>query len=251
MPGYSGDGGPATLAQISTALSLAVGPDNAVYIADQSNRRIRRVGTDGIITTVAGTGVSGFSGDGGPATLAMLRDPRGVAVGRDGSLYIADTGAQRVRQVTPDGIIRTIAGNGTFGFGGDGGPATEASFRSPYAVAVGSDDTVYIIDEGNNRVRWMRPGGTINTLAGTGFPATSGDGGLARQAALQNLESGLAVGPDGSVYVSQRANNVRVRRSRADRRAVLPSAASPSRPRTAARSTSSPRVADTCGRWTP
>jgi RHS repeat-associated protein len=212
VPGDSGDGGPATLAQISTALSLAVGPDTSVYIADAPNRRIRRVGPDGIIITVAGTGVSGFSGDGGPATLARLGDPRGVAVGQDGSLYIADTSAQRVRRVTPDGIIRTIAGTGVSGFSGDGGPATEARFNTPYAVAIGQDDTVYVVDQGNHRVRWLRPDGTINTLAGSGDGGTSGDGGLARQAALQNLETGLAVGPDGSVYVSQTANNVRVRR---------------------------------------
>jgi RHS repeat-associated protein len=212
MPGDSGDGGPAILAQINTALSLAVGPDNSVYIADAPSRRIRRVGPDGIILTVAGTGVSGFSGDGGPATLARLGDPRGVAVGQDGSLYIADITAQRVRQVTPDGIIRTIAGSGAFGFSGDGGPATAARFNAPYAVALGPDDTVYVVDQGNNRVRWLRPDGMINTLAGSDDVGTSGDGGPARQAALQNLETGLAVGPDGSVYVSQTANNVRVRR---------------------------------------
>lgn len=212
VPGYSGDGGPATLAQFGSVASLTVGGDNSVYIADSSNRRIRRVGTDGIITTAAGTGVSGFSGDGGPATLAMLGDPRGVAVGQDGSIYIADTNAQRVRRVTPDGIIRTIAGSGALGFSGDGGPATEARVSSPHAVAVGQDDTVYVVDQGNNRVRWLRPDGMINTLAGTDDFGTSGDGGPARQAALQNLELGLAVGPDGSIYVSQTANNLRVRR---------------------------------------
>jgi serine/threonine-protein kinase len=159
VPGFSGDGGLARLAQLRTPLSLAVGPDGTVYIADQGNRRIRRVEPDGIISTVAGRDALGvFSGDGGPATLAQLVDNRGVAVGPDGSIYIADTGAQRVRRVTPDGIIRTIAGSGDFGFSGDRGPATQASFRFPHAVAVGNDDTVYIVDQGNTRVRWMRPG---------------------------------------------------------------------------------------------
>ncbi len=210
VSGDSGDGGPATLAQISTPVSLAVGPDQSVYIA--SSHCIRRVTPDGIIATFAGTGVAGFSGDGGPAALATLSNPRGVAVGRDGSLFIADMGALRVRRVTPDGIIRTIAGTGAFGFGGDGGPAAEASFKFPTAIALGQDDTIYVVDSGSFRVRWMRLGGTINTLAGRDFSATTGDGGLARQAALQELHTGLAVGPDGGIYVSQTANNVRVRR---------------------------------------
>ena len=210
--GFSGDGGPARLAQIGSALSLAVGPDGSLYTADNDNARIRRVAPDGIITTVAGTGTRVFSGDGGPATLAGLSDPQGVAVGQDGSIYIADTTSQRVRRITPDGIIRTIAGNGSFGFAGDGGPATAATLSSPGAVAVGLDDTVYIVDRDSNRVRWLRPDGTINTLAGNGFPDTAGDGGFAAQARLQDLQFGLAVGPDGSVYVAQSANNVRVRR---------------------------------------
>jgi YD repeat-containing protein len=210
--GFSGDGGPATLAQLGTILSLAAAADGSVYIDDQGNKRIRRVGPDGIISTVAGRDASGrFSGDGGPATLAQLADPRGVAVGPDGSVYIADVGAQRVRRVTPDGIVRTIAGSGDFGFSGDNGPATAASFRSPHAVAVDRDNTLYIVDQGNNRIRWMRPDGPINTLAGNGFGRTSGDAGLARQAELQNLESGLAVGPDGTVYFAQTGNDTRVR----------------------------------------
>ena len=210
--GYSGDGGPATLAKISIAFSLAVGPDGSVYIADTVNRRVRRVTTDGIINTVAGIGVAGFSGDGGPATLAMLADPRGVAVGRDGSLYIADATAHRVRMVTPDGIIRTIAGTGVFGFSGEGVPATAGSFKFPTAVAIGSDDILYIADSQNFRVRWMRLGGTINTLAGNGFPGSTGDGGPGRQAALQGLHNGLAVDPDGAIYVSQTESDLRVRR---------------------------------------
>jgi RHS repeat-associated protein len=210
--GYSGDGGPATLAQISTAFSLAVGPDNSVYLADTVNRRVRRITTDGIINTVAGTGAAGFSGDGGPATLAMLADPRGIAVGRDGSLYIADAAGQRVRQVTPDGIIHTIAGTGGIGFDGEGVPAATARFKFPTAIAVGPDDSLYILDQGNFRVRWMRLGGTINTLAGNGFPGSTGDGGPGRQASLQGLHTGLAIDPDGAVYVSQTETDLRVRR---------------------------------------
>ena len=207
--GFSGDGGPAPLAQFTTITSLAMGLDGSLYIADQANFRVRRVSPDGIVDTVAGTGAGDFSGDGGPAVRAGLAGPRGIAVGQDGSLYIADS--VRVRRVTPDGIIRTIAGNGQNTFSGDGGPATQAGFGTLTAVAVGADDSVYVADSAHFRIRWMRPGGTINTLAGTS-EGTSGDGGPARQAKLQDLNFGLAVGPDGAVYVSQDANNTRVRR---------------------------------------
>lgn len=209
--GFSGDGGPAHQARLNGPQTLAVGPDGAVYIADSGNARIRRIGPDGIITTFAGGGAS--LGDGGPATLAQLRTPLGIAVGRDGSIYLTETGSVRVRRVTPDGIIRTIAGTGVSGFAGDGFPATQAQFSSPVAVAVGPDGTVYVVDQANKRIRWFRPGGIIDTLAGTGAEATTGDGGPARQAALQNLEiGGIAVGPDGGVYLAQAFGNVRIRR---------------------------------------
>lgn len=210
--GASGDGGPAILAQIGTAFSLAVGPDGAVYMADATNRRIRRITPDGIISTIAGTGVAGFSGDGGPAIQARLGEPTGVAVGPDGSVFIADAANHRVRRVTPDGIIRTIAGDGVIGFGGDGLPATQGHFRFPTAIAIGPDETVFIVDQGNFRVRWMRLGGTLQTLAGQDFPGTRGDFGPASRASLQDLQGGLTVGPEGSVYVSQTGSSLRVRR---------------------------------------
>ena len=121
---FSGDGGPATAAKLSDPFSVAVGPDGSVYVTDTGNSRIRRVGPDGIITTVAGNGRSGFSGDGGPAVAAQLAGPNGVAVGPDGSLYFSDMFNHRIRRVMPDGIITTVAGNGTVGFSGDGGLAT-------------------------------------------------------------------------------------------------------------------------------
>src|SRR5262249_30210799 len=150
-------------------------------------------------------------GDGGKAVQATLNAPIGVAVGRDGSLYIVD-GTRRVRKVTPDGTILTVAGTGGQGHSGDGGPATQATFQAPFAVAVGSDDSVYVNDRGDNRVRWLRPDGIINALAGTGVSGSTGDGGPATQAQLQELANGLVVGPDNSVYVSQIANNTRVRK---------------------------------------
>ena len=162
---------------------LAVGRDNTLYIADTFNRRIRRVGPDGIITTFAGDGTTCASGpvacgDNGPATAAQLAFPEGVAVASDGSVYIADP-VGRIRVVTPDGTIHTAAGTGANGFSGDAGPATQAVFNNPSAVAVGPDDSVYVIDQLNNRVRWFQPGGSIFTLAGTGISGTFGDGGPA------------------------------------------------------------------------
>jgi hypothetical protein len=124
-PPNSGDGGPATQA-ILQPINVAAGPDNSLYIVDGLNQSIRRVSPNGIINTVAGGNGLGFSGDGGPATQATLNNPEAVAVGPDGSLYILDTGNLRIRRVGPDGVITTVAGNGTRGLGGDGGPATQA-----------------------------------------------------------------------------------------------------------------------------
>jgi RHS repeat-associated protein len=215
--GFSGDGGPATLAQINQSPeALAIGRDNTLYIADTFNRRVRRVGTDGIVTTIAGDGTTCFPataacGDGGPATRAQLAFPQGIALASDGSLFIADS-VGRVRVVTADGNIQTVAGTGGSGFSGDGGPALQAVFNDTTAVAVGPDDTIYVVDQGNNRIRWFREDGPIFTLAGTGVSGTRGDDGPALQADLQGIDFGLATGPDGSVFVSQTHNNVRVRK---------------------------------------
>ncbi len=213
VAGFSGDGGPAGLAQLNTPQAVAVGPDGSVYISDQLNARIRRISPAGVITTFAGGGSPPDNlGDGLPATQARMQAPSGLAVGQDGSVYLTESGSSRVRRITPDGIIRTVAGNGTSGFSGDGFPATQAQLSSPQAVAVGPDDTVYVVDAGNRRLRWFRPGGPINTLAGTGVDTTLGDFGPARAAALQSVDYGIAVGPDGAVYVAQAFGNVRIRR---------------------------------------
>jgi RHS repeat-associated protein len=209
---FSGDGGPATQAGIGFQqgrfpTGLAVAPDGSLYIGDRFNNRIRRVGPDGIITTVAGNGISDFSGDGGPATQAALRNPSGVAVAPDGSLYIADYENHRVRRVGPDGIINTVAGSGISDFSGDGGPATLAALRNPSGLAVAPDGSLYFADGSNNRIRRVGPDGIITTVAGPvgGF---SGDGGLATLAGISDLH-GLAVAPDGSLYF---AENNRIRR---------------------------------------
>jgi len=208
---FSGDGGPATSAALSSPYGVAIGPDGGIYIADMGNNRIRRVGPDGIITTVAGNGNSGNSGDGGPATSAAVNFPSSVAVGPDGSIYIPDlNGSNRIRRVGPDGIITTVVGNGNYGYSGDGGPATSASLYNPNSVAVGQDGSIYIVDQMNRRIRRVGPDGIITTVAGNGNNGYSGDGGPATSASLYNPNS-VAVGQDGSIYVSD-LGNLRIRR---------------------------------------
>ena len=207
---YSGDGGPAVQAALSDPRDVALGPDGSLYIADTSSNRIRKVSPDGIISTIAGDGEEGYWGDGGPALEASLYFPRGVAVGADGSVYIADYGNNRVRKVDPKGIISTVAGNGQIGQSGDGGRATNASLYHPRGVTVGPDGSIYIADTWNNRIRRVDPNGTIGTVAGSGREGFSGDGRSATSASLRNPED-VAVAPDGSLYIADRLNN-RVRK---------------------------------------
>lgn len=210
--GSGGDGGPATEAQLRLPTGVAVGPDGSLYIADRDNQRIRRVGPDGIITTVAGSGPTGFGGDGGPATQASLNWPEKVAVGPDGSLYIADRGNNLIRRVGLDGIISTVVGKPrSSGFSGDGGPATSAQLNFPSDIAVGPDGSLYIADQGNQCIRRVGPDGIISTVAGKTSPGGfSGDGGPATEAEL-NFPTGVAVGPDGSLFIADRLNE-RIRR---------------------------------------
>jgi RHS repeat-associated protein len=211
IQGFSGDGGPATAAKFYRTADVAVSSDGSLYIADNGNYRIRRVGADGIITTVAGNGSAGFSGDGGPATAASLYFSTDVAVSSDGSLYIVDYTFRRIRRVGPDGIITTVAGNGTSGFSGDGGPATAASLY-PMAIAVSSDGSLYIADSGNYRIRRVGPDGIITTVAGNGTYGFSGDGGPATAASLYG-PTDVAVSSDGSLYFSDNSGvGSRIRR---------------------------------------
>jgi RHS repeat-associated protein len=209
--GSLGDGGPATQATLFNPNDVAVGLDGSLYIADTSAHRVRRVDPSGIIRTVAGNGVNGFSGDGGPATQAQIWDPGGIALGTDGSLYIADSGNNRVRRIGTDGIITTVAGNGLGLFGGDGGLATQAQLSDPERVALGPDGSLYIADRANLRVRQVSPSGIITTVAGSGgVPGYGGDGFAATQAQL-NYPVGIAVSSDGSLYIADSQNH-RVRR---------------------------------------
>jgi hypothetical protein len=207
---FSGDGGPATSAELSDPLNLAVDGSGNLYIADSGNHRVRRVDSSGTITTVAGTGTPGFSGDGGPATSAELAYPYGVAVDGSGNLYIADNGNQRVRKVNSSGMITTVAGTGTGGFSGDGGPATSAMLNGADDVAVDDSSNLYIVDNGNQRVRKVDGSGTITTVAGTGSSGFSGDGGPATSAELAN-PGNVAVDGSGNLYIGDTSNH-RVRK---------------------------------------
>jgi RHS repeat-associated protein len=209
MLGSGGDNGPATAAQFSQPRSVAFGPDGSLYVADSSNHKVRRVRPDGIIVNVAGNGSAGFAGDGGPATSAQLNLPFGVAVGADGSVFIADTVNSRIRRVAPDGVITTLAGTGDADFGGDNGPAVMAMLSLPQGVAVAADGSVMIADSGNNRVRRVLSNGTIVTVAGTGSSGSGGDGGPATLADLS--AQGVAMRPDGSLLIAD-VDNARIRR---------------------------------------
>jgi sugar lactone lactonase YvrE len=200
--GFSGDGGPATAAKLDGPTAVAVDGKGNVYIADINNNRVRRVGPDGTITTIAGTGVGGFSGDGGPATSAQLFAPEGVAVDGQGTVYIADRNNGLVRKIGPNGVITTFAGTMSARSGiGDGGPATSAVLLAPDAVAVDGRGNVYIADRDHNRVRKVGPDGTITTIAGTGAAASTGDGGPATSAAVLQ-PARVAVDGKGDVFIS-------------------------------------------------
>ena len=247
VAGYSGDGGPATQAELSFPTALALSSNGDLYIADSGNNRIRMVSPSGVITTVAGTGVAGFSGDGGPAPQAELSFPTAIALSSTGALLIADGGNRRVREVSPTGTITTVAGNGTLGLSGDGGPATQAGLSEPLGVAAGPGG-IYVADAWNDVVRRILPSGVIETVAGAAdglqFPVAvalnaAGDifvadwsnrvievtpSGAARTVAGTGVAgfsgdggravkaeldrpSGLAVAPNGDLYIADSGNN--------------------------------------------
>jgi sugar lactone lactonase YvrE len=231
--GFSGDGGSASGAQLLSPGSVAVDAAGDLYIADTLNQRIRKVSTSGIITTVAGSGTTlcgngvlngagqelcgGFSGDGGPATAAKLSNPGGVAVDAAGNLYIADTGNNRIRKVSPAGIITTVVGTGTAGFNTDYAPGTSMELYQPHGVAVDTSGNLFIADTYNNRIRMMLPDGIVTTVAGSG-PAPcvtspsaglcgglSGDGGPATSASLY-WPQGIGLDTSGNLFIADFEN---------------------------------------------
>jgi len=205
--GFGGDNGLATSARLANPAAVAVDSAGNLYIADTYNNRIRRV-SNGVIATVAGNGLSGFSGDNGPAVNAQMNRPYGLAVDSTGNLYIADTENQRIRKVS-NGAIATIAGNGTAGFSGDSGPAIGAMLATPIGIAVDLASDLYIVDRDNNRIRKVA-NGAITTAAGNGTPGFSGDNGPAANAQLSN-PIGVAVDALGNLYIAD-SYNQRIRK---------------------------------------
>ena len=203
---YSGDGGPAVNASLYIPTALALDRSGAIYIAD-SLGAVRKVSADGVITSIAGLlGYAGFGGDGGPATQALFRAPYGIAVDGDGSIYVADTLNYRIRKITPDGIVRTIAGIGTLGLSGDGGPATAAQLLGPTRLAIDRKGNLYFVDLADTAlqitgvVRKIDTNGVITTVAGGGTKAD--DGIQATQSSLIALA--VALDPSGNLYIADR-----------------------------------------------
>jgi DNA-binding beta-propeller fold protein YncE len=204
--GFNGDGIKATEASLSGPYDVRLDSQGNVYIADLFNYRIRKIDRNGVISTVAGSGVQGYSGDGGPAVNAKLNMPYGIILDSQDNLLIADSDNNVIRKVGQDGIIRTIAGRGERGYEGDGGPALNAKFDSPQALAFTSDGRLYIDDEHNNAIRVMDPAGTIQTIVGSKGPGFSGDGGPAVSAQIADPEN-ILVRKDGSILIAARDNS--------------------------------------------
>ncbi len=198
---YNGDGAQATAATLNQPQGLAFDGAGNLYVADSGHNRVRKISASGVISTAAGNGVFGFSGDGGLATAAQLASPVAVAVDSANNLYIADKSNQRVRMVAPSGVISTFAGNGVAAFSGDGGAATSASLNNPIGVAADSNGAVYVVDQQNFRIRKVFSG-TISTFAGAGTPGMSGNGGPATSAQLNNPSS-VAIDRFNNVYIAE------------------------------------------------
>ncbi|MHB8261293.1 MAG: NHL repeat-containing protein [Bacteroidia bacterium] len=210
--GYSGDGAAAIIATLNNPTGVAVDAFGNVYIADAGNNCIRKVvANTGTISTIAGTGIAGFSGDGGIATVAQLHNPSGIAVDLSGNVFIADLLNNRIRKITASTqLITTVAGGGicpSGSFCGDGGAATAATLHAPMGIAIDASGNMYIADTDNNRVRMVtKETGIINTLIGNGLVGFFGDGGQATAAQLHN-PYGVAVDGYGNIYVADNVNN--------------------------------------------
>jgi DNA-binding beta-propeller fold protein YncE len=213
---YEGDGGPAVDAVLDLPVSTAIGSDGSIYIADQANQRVRKIDPTDTINTVVGTGVPGFSGDDGPALEAQISLPGGqaappagrIAVDRADNLYIADSSNHRVRKVDPQGVITTVAGDGTPTARGDGGPATAASLSRPSDVDVDAEGNLYIADTDNSCIRKVGLDGTISTVAGIcGSPGKGQEGGIATKVALDRPYGIAFDSGDGALYIADTHNH--------------------------------------------
>lgn len=216
---FRGEGEPAKDALFHWPSAVAVAKDGTIYVADTGNNRVRAIDPAGIVRTVAGTGEPAYRGDGEDARSAALQSPSGVAVAEDGAIYIADTGNHRIRRVTPEGEITTIAGEGHARFGGDGGEAIAASLNKPTTLAFDAAGNLYVLDSGNYRIRRIDPAGRIATVAGANtlndYQTNSGETSapVAATEAVNLLPTAFAAAPDGTLYVVDRAG---VRRIGAD-----------------------------------
>jgi hypothetical protein len=207
--GFSGDGGQATAALLNAPGCVAADAAGNFYVSDRANQRIRKIDAAGKISTIAGVGAPGYSGDGGSAILAKLKNPSGIAVDSAGNVFFADMGNNRIRKISASGTITTIAGTGAARFSGDGGPAASAAIKHAEGVAVDSKGNIYISDTGNNRIRMIDARGIIKTVAGTGAAGFSGDGGPAISAKL-NRPVGIALDAARKLYVAD-CYNQRIR----------------------------------------
>jgi sugar lactone lactonase YvrE len=199
--GYSGDGGAATSALLSGSSGIFVDAAGTMYIADCNNNRIRKVDPSGTITTIAGNGIVGYSGEGGPAISAEISYAREIALDKAGNLFISDGYVNRVLKMNRSGIITTIAGNGTWGYSGDSGPATAAQLKYPGGITVDTAGNIYFTESNNRIVRKVDPAGIISTFAGNGTIGYSGDGGPATSAQL-TLPAALTTDRYGNVYIT-------------------------------------------------
>ena len=204
--GYSGDGGEATAASLNRPFGITGDANGNIYFSDYGNHCVRKIDTNGIISTFAGNGIAGYSGDGGPATSAMLYSPVGLAVDSSGNVYIAAVNNHAIRKVNTLGVISTFAGNGTPGSTGDGGPATSAYIPAPVGISFDAAGAMYIADSSDNRIRKVGTNGIITTVAGTGLVGYSGDGAAAVSATL-NHPTGVSADSLGGFCIADGYNN--------------------------------------------
>ncbi len=202
-PGFTGDGGPASAALLNSPYGLAMDDSGNIFVSDELNYRIRKITPAGIITTIAGNGTGGYSGDGGNATAAQIT-PTGIAVDHSGNVFVATN--NRVRKINSAGIISTVAGTGIAGYSGDGGSATAAKLNQPVGIASDGLGNLYISDQYNYRIRKVTTSGIITTIAGNGTAGFAGDGGPAA-AAEMNQPLGLCLDPAANIYFSDYANH--------------------------------------------
>ncbi|MCD6011769.1 MAG: repeat containing protein [Flavipsychrobacter sp.] len=208
--GYGGDGGRADSAMMQRPASLAFDAAGNLLIADGLDHRIRKIDTTGIIFTIAGNGIAGYSGDGGAATAATFNTPTGIAADASGNIYVADSGNNVIRKIAPSGIISTFAGTGTGAYSGDGGPANAATLFGPVGVTVDAAGNVFIADQLNNVIRKVNTSGVISTFAGTGVAGFSGDNGSAAAAQFTKPNT-VAFDALGNAYITDEHNH-RLRR---------------------------------------